>query len=52
MTDKEQNENKVKEDVKSSIPTVHSGKELEAFKEKHPGMIINVVLDLEGGKDG
>ena len=52
MTDKEKNENKVKEDDKSSIPTVYSGKELEAFKEEHPGMIINVVLDLGGGKDG
>lgn len=52
MTDKEKNENIVKEDDKSSIPTVHNGKELEAFKEEHPGMIINVVLDLEGGKDG
>ena len=52
MTDKEKNENIVKEDDKSNIPTVYSGKELEAFKEEHPGMIINVVLDLGGGKDG
>ena len=52
MTDKEQKENIVKEDDKSSIPTVYNGKELEAFQEEHPGMIINVVLDLGGGKDG
>ena len=52
MKNKEQNEKTVYESKNQTIPVVNGPKEFDVFMEQNPGTIVNVVIELAGGKDG